>query len=328
MTRFLFRRLLILPLILLVAHAGGFVYAVLAGRLVQASGPFGGRLDPNPPSVWSLYSQTLNAIRQGDLGVDPRGVSTPLKETLGSALKASAELLGVAFLISLLFGFLLGVSAVRHDPPATRIWLSVFTTLGLAIPGFYLGVLMITLILSISMSGDRPPLLPVGGYGWKTEWILPVLALSLRPMVQIARATGALLSDELGARYITAARGFGHTWRDIRYRQAMRAILAPLLMHISAAFRACVAELVLVEWLFNWSGAGRLLASVLVPPRLGSVGGLTDTGLFFLHPALLAVLLTVFTLVFFLFDTLAGTVARAVDPRLSIPAEGEEVQHA
>jgi hypothetical protein len=68
MTRFLFRRLLILPLILLVAHAGGFVYAVLAGRLVQASGPFGGRLDPNPPSVWSLYSQTLNAIRQGDLG--------------------------------------------------------------------------------------------------------------------------------------------------------------------------------------------------------------------------------------------------------------------
>lgn len=49
------------------------------------------------------------------------------------------------------------------------------------------------------------PCLPGGGYSWETEWILPVLALSLRPMVQIARVTGGLLSDELGARYVTAA---------------------------------------------------------------------------------------------------------------------------
>ncbi|WP_322508363.1 hypothetical protein [Anaerolinea sp.] len=51
MTRFLFRRLLLLPIILLTAHAGGFVYAVFAGRLVQASGPFGGGLESQPASV-------------------------------------------------------------------------------------------------------------------------------------------------------------------------------------------------------------------------------------------------------------------------------------
>lgn len=327
MTRFLFRRLVLLPVILLVAHAGGFVYAVLAGRLVQASGPFGGGVESQPASVWVLYRNTLDALRQGEWGADPRGVGTSLKETLGNAFKASAELLGVTFALSLMAGFWLGVTAVQHDPPAARAWLSVFTTLGLAVPGFYIGVLLITLILGLSLSSGRPPLLPVGGYGWKTEWILPVLALSLRPMVQVARVTGGLLSDELGARYVTAARGFGHTWRNIRWRQAMRAILAPLLMHISAAFRACVAELVLVEWLFNWSGAGRLLASVLVPPRLGSIGGMTDTGLLFLHPSLLAALLVAFTLAFFLMDTLTGTLARAVDPRLTLPVEGEEVQH-
>lgn len=80
MTRFLFRRLVLLPVILLVAHAGGFVYAVFAGRLVQASGPFGGGLESQPASVWVLYRNTLDALLQGEWGVDPRGVGTSLKE--------------------------------------------------------------------------------------------------------------------------------------------------------------------------------------------------------------------------------------------------------
>jgi ABC-type dipeptide/oligopeptide/nickel transport system permease component len=69
---------------------------------------------------------------------------------------------------------------------------------------------------------------------------------------------------ELGKQYIIAARSFGHTWHDIRLRQAMRNIIATVILTIAKTFRILVGELVVVEWLFNWPGLGRMLASTLV----------------------------------------------------------------
>lgn len=327
MARFILRRLLLLPLVLLAANAAGFFYASLAGQALQSSSPFGG-VSEAPAPVFEQYGQYLQGLTRGDLGEDPRGAKTSLEKILAGATLASAGLLGAAFLLSLVIGLPLGLAAVQVDPPRTRAWLTALTTLGLAVPGFYAGTLLISLVLAEASARGGEPLLPVGGFGWGLPLLLPVIALMLRPTVQIARVAGGLLADELGRRYVTAARGFGHTWQRIRSDKALRNILAPLLLSISNAFRVSVAELVLVEWLFNWPGLGKMLASALTPPKIGSVGGLFGATVFFLHPPTLAALLSLFAAAFYLFDTLASGLAHRVDPRLDLPLPDEEARLA
>jgi ABC-type dipeptide/oligopeptide/nickel transport system permease component len=120
---------------------------------------------------------------------------------------------------------------------------------------------------------------------------------------------------------VVAARAFGHTWQSIRWDKALRNVLAPIFLTIASSFRLLMAELLLVEWLFNWPGLGRMLVQTLVPPRLSSLGGMVDTSLFFLNPSLVAALLVVFGLLFLLADSISAGLARLVDPRLRLIEE-------
>jgi peptide/nickel transport system permease protein len=176
---------------------------------------------------------------------------------------------------------------------------------------------LVTAVIVASLDLKMDPVVPVAGFGWDLHLVLPILALMLRPTVQIAHVSASLLSDELGKRYVTAARGFGHTWRDILRDKALRNILAPLFLTISGSFRLSVAELLLIEWLFSWPGIGGMLVRTLVPPRVvASLAGFSDVSVYFLNPPILSLLLVIFSLLFYLVDTLASLLARRVDPRL------------
>lgn len=320
MISFLTRRLLLLPFILVASNLIGFVYASIALQVHQSQNPFGARADESNPLV-PAYLEYAHGLLRLDFGAMPVGTDASVIKTIGRAGLASLGLLGIAFLLSLVIGLPLGLAAVQVDPPRTRSWLTLLATLGLAMPGFYLGTLAITWLVEISLKSEGPPPLPVGGFGWDIHLLLPVLALSIRPTMQIAQVAGTLLAEELSKRYITAARGFGHTWRAIRREKALRNILASIYITSAGALRATVAELLLVEWLFNWPGLGMLLVRTLVPPKLGSLGGLIDTSVYFLHPPLMAALLTIFGLVFYLADTVSAGMARSVDPRIGIGTE-------
>ena len=243
---------------------------------------------------------------------------------MGRAALASLGLLSAAFILSLLLGLALGRLAVQVDPPRSRSWLTALSTLGQAVPGFYIGTLLVAAVIAASLDFKMAPLVPVAGFGWDLHLVLPILALMLRPSVQIAHVTASLLSDELGKRYVTAARGFGHTWRDILRDKALRNILAPLFLTISGSFRLSVAELLLIEWLFSWPGIGGMLVRTLVPPRVvASLAGFSDVSVYFLNPPILALLLAIFGLLFYLVDTLASLLARRVDPRLESGSQEE-----
>ncbi len=322
MRGFLLRRLVLLPVVLIALNLVGFAYASVALRFLQAQSPYGSR-QVQPPPVMEQYLAYAGGAARFDLGAMPVGIGASVAKFVGQGLLNSLGLFGLAFLLSLLIGLPLGRAAVQVDPPKARAWLTALSTVGLAMPGFYVGTLLIALIVTQSLRSENLPILPVGGFGWDLHLVLPLLALTIRPAVQIAQVTAGLLSDELGKRYITTARGFGHTWRAILREKALKNILAPLFLAISNAFRLTIAELILVEWLFSWPGIGRMLARTLVPPNVVGPGGLIDLTVYFLHPPLMAALLPVFGLLFYLVDTLATALARGVDPRLGAAAAEE-----
>ena len=318
MIRFLLRRLLIIPPVLILLHFLGFAYAHVARPIRAARTPYLRELIETTP-LWDTYRQHVQDIFGGQLGQMP-GSSGEFGERLLSATQASLGLLAIALLISVILGFLLGVAAVRTQPPGVRRWLTPLSTLGLAMPSFYLGSLgilaMVFYVLWRGPGSDAP--LPIKGFAWDKHLVMPVIALSLRPMVQIAQVIAALLAGELGKQYVTAARSFGHTWRSIRWRQAMRNVLAPILMTVAASLRQMVSELVVVEWLFSWNGLGLLLASALVPGTLSSDIGATPL---FLSPPVVAAIVTVIGLLFMVVDLISSVAVRIIDPRLR-PHEG------
>ena len=73
-----------------------------------------------------------------------------------------------------------------------------------------------------------------------------------------------------------------------------------------------------MEWLFNWPGLGRLLASTLVPGVLSTNLG---TSALFLDPPTVAAAITIIGALFLITDLLASVLVRVIDPRLRSQGE-------
>lgn len=322
MTSFILRRLLLIPVALLAINFVAFAYAHLAQRVQLAQNPFGSAVDTSVP-ILQLYGDYLAGVVRGDLGTMPVvGVQAEAVSAVAwRAAGASLGLVAIAFAISVSVGLLLGVGAVQGNPPRIARWLPPMASAGLAAPSFFIGALGISLLLALYLrSGeDARPLLPLQGFGWDMHLVLPVLALSVRPAMQIAQATSGVLIDELGKQYVVAARSRGTPNRTIRWKHALRNALPAVILTVAASFRLMVGELIVVEWLFAWPGLGRLLALALLPPTVASVGGMMQGAQrFFLYPELVAAILTIFGFLFLLADTASTIAVHAVDPRLRV----------
>ncbi len=320
MVRFISRRLAIIPIVLLLIHFLGFSYAHLARPLRAARNPFFASMaDPEP--LLPTYQDYLQNALHLDFGTIPTSpsVQEPVFAAISRASVASLGLMAIALILSSLIGLLLGLLAVRPEPPRLAKWLTLISTIGLAMPSFYIGSLFVWALISylfIGGYGTQLPL-PIRGFGWDKHLVLPTLALMARPTVQIAQVTAELLRDELDKMYVVAARSVGHTWGAILRRKAMSNILASVVLSIAGSVRLLVGELIVIEWLFEWPGLGRLLASTLIPAR-------TSTPIqapLFLNPAAVAAILMVIAGIFLVTDFIAAVLVRAVDPRLRAPEE-------
>jgi ABC-type dipeptide/oligopeptide/nickel transport system permease component len=321
MLHYILRRLVIIPIGLIAAHFAGFAYAHLVLPVQLANNPmFAVTMQPDPllPAYWAYVQGTL----RGDFGEIPPAGASVLTTVLESTL-ASFALLALALLIALVIGVPLGLKAVRSNGGRIAPWLTAFTTAGLAMPGFYIGSLVIVAVLWYLIYGPTRMPIPVQGMGYDLHIVLPTLVLAARPTAQIAQVTASLMAAELDKPHIVTARSMGNSWRVIRRKHALRNIVAPLAISVFGALRLTVGELVVVEWIFGWRGLGRLLALILISP----MGFHFDSPLF-LHPATLGAVLAVVAGLFLVSDLAAGIIARAADPALrSQVQQAEGVVH-
>jgi peptide/nickel transport system permease protein len=305
MGHYILRRLLAIPVILFLVNLIGFAYGYFMLYRVDITllrGPYAQRISVESPSFFQLYGEYLRGIFSGNWGVLPNGQLA--REAIAHTSLVSLGLVLIALLLSVLVGVFLGWRAAKADPPHVSGWMTVMATIGLAAPSFYIGALLISLSVIYFIWGwGSEPLLPFQGFGWDTHLILPVLALALRPMMQIGQVTSGLLTDEFGRQYVVTARSFGYSMKRIRESHAFRPVIAPVALVVSGSLRILVAELIIIERLFNIPGMGRLIAGTLI---------ITSEP----NPAVIASLLTVLALFFLIADFIASVVARAVDPRL------------
>lgn len=328
MTRFILRRLAIIPFALLLVNFFGYAYAHQSRPLHAARTPyFFTILPPSEPLSESYVDYAQDAVRL-NLGSIPGNQFfrknwgrdlTSVGAVVWRASIASLGLLVLALSLSVPIGLLLGLRAVNTDPPGVSRWLTLLSTVGQAMPSFYAGSLLVLLVTYYVLwqGVGTKTIFTVHGFGWDRHLISPVLVLLLRPSVQIAQMTSGLLAGELGKRYVLTARSLGFPWALIRRRQALRNILVPTILTIGGSFRSLVGELILVEWLFGWPGLGHLLATTLIPSQISTSLGSP----LFLDPPLVAAVLTSLATLFMLADLIASILVRVTDPRLRVPDE-------
>jgi len=304
MLRFAVRRLMTFPFILLLANFIGFTFAFYFVPIISNSNPYATGetlLPPLFPEYFTYLSKFINL----DFGVTYNG--EPVFVAIGRFSLNSFGLIALALSLSIPLGIFLGRLAVRRDSIKVSTWLTLLATLGLASPGFYIALLLISVFLLITIYGPGL-IIPFQGFGWDAHLILPVLVLMVQPTVKIAQVTGSALVDELQKPYVKAGISLGHTFRAMKNRFAFRSTVAPILQAIAYSARLMVAELIIVERLFNWPGLGRFIGNALRPATIFEAPILTS--------ATMAALLSTLVLIFLLIDLITILIARIVDARL------------
>ena len=311
---------MLIPLGLLLVNFLSFSYAHFALPHRIAQNPFSGQVPVVQPLL-PTYAAYLGGLLLGNLGSLPSAGGDVL-DVLITSTGASLGLLAAAMFIAILLGLVIGMRAAKQEPARVAPWLTVTSTVGLAMPSFYIGMIFIVGSILYAIRGEpgtQPPL-PLQGFGWDAHMIFPVIVLAARPTMEIAQITANTMVNELNKQYVVAARAMGNSWRSVRWRHVFRNVLSTIVVSISRSFRLLVGELILVEVLFSWPGLGRLLGRTLTPSQLTNTISST-----FLNAPLVAGCVTLFTLLFLLMDLLANLVIHAADPRLNVALEsGDE----
>jgi peptide/nickel transport system permease protein len=272
MTRYILRRLFwMIPLLLGITMINYGIYALAPGDPVSAMiTPEEFRnltkadlekrreaLGLNEP-VYVRYGIWLRELLRGNLG-NSILFRSPVSDLIGDGLRNTFGLIATALLLSTAGGILLGTLSALRPYSKLDYALTAFAFSGTAMPGFFLGLLLIY-VVSLKLG-----LLPTGGIsspGVTTlgdrlvHMILPVLALSYETLAGLMRYTRSSMLEVLNQEYVTTARAKGLRERLVLRRHAFRNALLPVITIIGLRIPALVGGSVLIETVFNYPGIG------------------------------------------------------------------------
>lgn len=163
------------------------------------------------------------------------------------------QLAVAAMVIALALGVSLGiVAALRVNRLADRL-VSVFALLSQSMPSFWIGIVFILVF------ARQLQVLPSGGHGGFDRLILPACTLALPFLAMLIRLTRSGLLDVVHENYIQTARAKGLPERIVIFKHAVRNALIPIVTVAGLEFGQLLGGAVIVETVFSWPGAGRLL---------------------------------------------------------------------
>lgn len=205
--------------------------------------------------IYIQYVDYVAKAASGDLG---RSFSTnrPVMESLLERLPRTALLSVFAILLGALLGTSIGIiSATRPNTGFDNVSM-VFALLGISVPVFVLGAIL-QVIFSANLQWFDVRGFVVDREGFHpNRLVLPLLALSARPLSIFARITRSSMLDTLSQDFVRTARAKGLSERVTILKHAFRNALNPVVTTISAWFAATLAGTFFIEIIFQWPGMG------------------------------------------------------------------------
>ncbi len=206
--------------------------------------------------VLAQYRHYLAGIARGDLGESFR-FQQPVTRVVLSHYPATLELAFVALLVCAAIGIPAGLFAAERPGTPTDHAVGVFTLLGLSVPNFALGPILI-LVFSVILGW-----LPVSGRGGPAHLILPAITLGATLAAILTRMVRISVIEELSSDYVRTARAKGLSPTAVLFRHAFRNALIPILTILGLQFGTLLAGAIVTETIFSWPGIGRLAVQAI-----------------------------------------------------------------
>ncbi len=232
----------------------------------------------------------------------------PVAEAILERFPATLELGGIALVLSITVGLLIGtLSALRRNSPLD-LAASGFTLAGVSLPNFFLGLVLI-LVFGLAVR-----VFPPGGYTALKDdvadnlrhLVLPAVTLATASMAVNLRQVRSSLLDVLGQEYMRTARAKGLREAVVVARHALKNALIPVVTIFGLQVGAILEGAVITEQVFSWPGVGKL--------AVDSIAGRD-------YPVVQAIVLL--SALSFMFTTLVVDVLYGVlDPRISFGRRG------
>ena len=219
----------------------------------------------NKPVLTQLWIY-ISGVATGNLG-ESFFFNQPVSKLIAARIGPTILLVISAQIISIVLGVFLGVIAARKPNGVMSAFVSVFATIGYAVPVFWTGIMLIILFASAI------PIFPVEGMQsvklrdapFLTQaldvahhLVLPAFTLAIIYLAQYARLSRASMLEVLGSDYIRTARAKGSPERSVLFKHALRNAALPILTVAGLQFGNLISGALLVETVFNWPGMGRL----------------------------------------------------------------------
>jgi peptide/nickel transport system permease protein len=202
--------------------------------------------------LWVQYWLFVRSFLTGDLGLSFY-YRTPVLDLYFERLPNSLLLAAVAMALSLLIGIPSGVLAAVRVGGFWDNAGKVFTLLGLSLPSFFIGLLLI-LLFSVYLGW-----LPSSGSGTALQILMPAFTLGWYFAAAHMRLTRSSMLEVLGSEYVKLARLKGLPEALVIGKHAFKNALIPVITLAGINLVVMINVAIVVETVFAWPGIGRLL---------------------------------------------------------------------
>jgi peptide/nickel transport system permease protein len=209
--------------------------------------------------LWQQYARYLGAAVHGDLGTSIF-TGVPVVQTLAERIPVTLSLIIGSTLVAAVIGIALGAISARVGGALAKL-IDVFALLGLALPNFWLALLLVS-VFAVAI-----PLFPATGYtppdqgasAWLASIALPVVALAIGGIASIAKITRDGVLDALDRDFTRTLRAAGVSEGRLLWKHALKNSGVSIVTVIGLGFVGALAGSLFVENVFVLPGLGNLV---------------------------------------------------------------------
>ncbi|HEX8500651.1 MAG TPA: ABC transporter permease [Pyrinomonadaceae bacterium] len=242
------------------------------------------------------YVDYWRALLRGDMGNSFR-TDRPVRDLILSRYGATIQLAVAALLVAVSIAVPLGVVAGTNRGNLLDNALSVVALVGISLPSFVVGPLLIYLFAVWLGWLD-----PSGRFGWSSI-ILPAVTLGAALSALLTRMVRSSVIEEMGEDYVRTARAKGLGERTVVYKHVLKNGLIPVVTVLGLQLGVLLAGAIITEKIFNWPGIGLLLVEEGINKR---------------DYRLVQGCVLVISVTYILANTLTDLLYRRLDPRIRV----------
>jgi len=266
MTRYLISRLLLaVPSLWLIFTMVFLLVHIVPGDPVQQMLGEGARADDLQQLRQQLgldrpvhvqYGRALAGLVRGEWGQSFR-FQRPVAVVVLERYPATLALAVLSMSVCIAIGIPAGVLAAHRRGRTPDRAVGFLTLLGLAIPNFALGPVLI-LVFSVQLGW-----LPVSGREGPAYYLLPAVTMGAALAAILTRMVRTSMIEELSSDYVRTARAKGLSESAVLFRHAFRNALIPIITVLGLQFGTLLAGTIVTESIFSWPGVGRLMVQAI-----------------------------------------------------------------